>query len=533
VPLRDRGGKVIGVLGTYEDITDRKRADRALVESHSLLNAVVEGTTDAVYVKDLQGRYLMLNTACAGFLGLAVEEVIGKDDRDLFPPGPAQTIMQRDREVMESGQTQTFEETATAAGVTRTYLSTKGVYHDAQGKVIGLIGISRDVTGLKRLEEQFRQAQKMDAVGRLAGGIAHDFNNLLTGILGYTELVFRRLRGDDPGRELLAEVLKLGDRATNLIRQLLVFSRKQELQPQVVSLNAVLGELSKLLGRLIGEDVELALVPGDDLGPAKVDPGQFEQAVINLAVNARDAMPRGGRLVIETRNAELGEGHAEARPGRYVLVAVSDTGHGMDEATKARVFEPFFTTKESGKGTGLGLAMVYGFVTQSGGHIEVESEPGRGTTFKVYLPRAEEATPTARPAPDLLKVLGGNETVLLVEDEDTVRALSRLVLQSNGYTVLEARNGQEAVWVAQQHQGPIHLLVTDLVMPRMSGRQLADLLAQPRPQMRVLFMSGHTDEALLRHGVVEGSVAFLQKPFHPTALARKVREVLDGGRERR
>jgi nitrogen-specific signal transduction histidine kinase/CheY-like chemotaxis protein len=394
-----------------------------------------------------------------------------------------------------------------------------------------MIRISRDVTELKRLEEQFRQAQKMEAVGRLAGGVAHDFNNLLTGIIGYSEMVFRGLRADDPGRELLTEILKLGERATNLTRQLLAFSRKQVLQPQVVSLNALLIELRMLLGRLIGEDIELVLKPGPELGLAKVDPGQFEQAVINLAVNARDAMPQGGRLVIETRDADLDEGHAaglpEVRPGRYVLVSVSDTGQGMDEATRARIFEPFFTTKGPGKGTGLGLAMVYGFVKQSGGHVEVASEPGRGATFNVYLPRAEETVPWARSAQGLLTVPQGTETVLVVEDEDAVRNLARLTLQSNGYTVLEARDGYEAVWVAQQHPGPIHILVTDLVMPRMSGRQLADLLARARPQTRILFMSGHTDETVLRHGVVEASVAFLQKPFRPTDLARKVREVLD------
>jgi PAS domain S-box-containing protein len=530
------GGRRFSVA-LARDITDRKRAERALVESHSLLNAVVEGTADAVFVKDLHGRYLMINSAGARFIGKSVEEVLGKDDQQLFTPDTAHAIMELDRRVMASGQSRTAEETATAAGVTRTYLTTKGVYRDAQGKVIGLIGTAHDVTEEKRLEDQLRQAQKMEAVGRLAGGVAHDFNNLLTVINGYSEMLFNRLPADDPGRELLAQVRKSGERAARLTRQLLAFSRKQVLQPQVVSLNTLLGELRKLLRPLIGEDIELALVPAPLLGLARVDPGQFEQAVINLAVNARDAMPRGGRLTIETHNTELDEDyagrHPEVRPGRYVLVAVSDTGQGMDETTRARIFEPFFTTKGPGKGTGLGLAMVYGFVKQSGGHVEVYSEWGRGTTFKVYLPRAEQTTPSAKAPPDLLKVPGGTETVLLVEDEDAVRTLSRLVLQSSGYTVLEARDGQEAVWVAQQHQGPIHILVTDLVMPRMSGRQLADLLTQARPHVRTLFMSGYTDEAVLRHGVLEASVAFLQKPFSPIGLARRVREVLDAGEDRR
>jgi two-component system, cell cycle sensor histidine kinase and response regulator CckA len=370
----------------------------------------------------------------------------------------------------------------------------------------------------------------MEAVGRLAGGIAHDFNNLLTVINGYGELIFNRLGPDDPNREPLAEVLRSGERATNLTRQLLAFSRKQVLQPQVVSLNALLGELRKLLRPLIGEDVELSFVPDRDLGLVKVDPAQFEQAIINLVVNARDAMPDGGTLIIETRNGEWDESfvasHAEVRRGRYVLIVVGDSGTGMDEATQARIFEPFFTTKGPAKGTGLGLAMVYGFVKQSGGHIEVDSEPGRGTTFKIYLPRADETTPAAKSARDL-KVPHGTETVLLVEDEDAVRTLARYVLRSSGYNVLEAGTGQEAVEIAMAYENAIDLLVTDVVMPGMSGRQLADSLVLTRPDIRILFMSGYTDEAILRHNVLEASIAFLQKPFSPTGLARKVREVLD------
>jgi two-component system, cell cycle sensor histidine kinase and response regulator CckA len=529
--VRDRAGTLLWYEGTVEDITERKRAEQALVESYSLMNAVVEGTADVVFVKDLHSRYLMINSAGASFIDKPVDEIVGKDDRELLMPEAARLIRERDLQVMATGQAQTYEETATAAGVTRTFLTTKSAHRDAQGKVIGLVGIARDVTELKRLEEQFLQSQKMEAVGQLAGGIAHDFNNLLTVINGYSQVVFSHLRAEDPNREWPAQIQKAGERAANLTRQLLAFSRKQVLQPQIVSLNDLLEELHKLLIRLIGEDVELALVQDRDLGLAKVDPGQFEQAIINLAVNARDAMPQGGRLTIETKNAELDHGyadrHAEVRPGRYVLVAVSDTGHGMNASTRARIFEPFFTTKEIGKGTGLGLAMVYGFVKQSGGHVDVYSERGHGTTFKVYLPRAEAAARSAKSSQGALRVPKGSETVLLVEDEDAVRTLSRLILQSNGYTVLEAKDGQEGVRVAQQHPGPIHLLVTDLVMPRMSGRQLANRLTQARPQMRVLFMSGYTDEAVMRHGVLEPDLVFLQKPFSAISLARKVREVLD------
>jgi PAS domain S-box-containing protein len=515
------------LVAIVRDVAERQRAEHALIESHSLLNAVVEGTADAVFVKDLEGRYLMINSAGARAIGKTVGEVIGKDDRELFTPDTAGPIMEADRQVMASAEFQTFEETATAAGVTRTYLSTKGVYRDAQGQVVGLIGISHDVTELKRLEEQFRQAQKMEAVGRLAGGVAHDFNNLLTVINGYSQLVFSSLRPDDPSRELLAQIQKSGERAANLTRQLLAFSRKQILQPKVVSLNNLLGELLKLLKPLIGEDIELELASDPSLGLAKVDPGQFEQAIINLAVNARDAMPHGGRLKIETHNAELDEDrsqrHSDVKPGQYVQVAVRDSGHGMDEATRGQIFEPFFTTKGLGKGTGLGLAMVYGFVKQSGGHIEVESEVGHGATFHVYLPRTTETATAVKSPPDILNIPKGAETVLLVEDEEAVRTISKVVLQSSGYSVLEARDGQEAVWVAQQHQGPIHILVTDVVMPRMSGRQLASMLSQTRPQMRVLFMSGYANEG----GSSLANVGFLQKPFLPISLSRKVREVLD------
>ena len=526
------------LIAVVRDITERKQAERALMESHNLLNGVVEGTSDAVFVKDLDGRYLMMNSAGARFHGRTVDEMIGKTGGDLFTPETAHSIMEHDREVMETGS-HVVEEVFTTAGVARTFLTTKTRYHDAQGRVIGLIGIARDVTELKQLEGQLRQAQKMEAVGRLAGGVAHDFNNILTVINGNSELLARSLRADDPDRELLLELQKSGRRAAELTSQLLAFGRQQILQPGVISLNALLGNLCTLLQRLIGEDVELTLVPDAGLELATVDPTLFEQAIINLAVNARDAMPSGGRLTIETSNVELdatfSAGHPGVRPGRYILVTVSDSGHGMDEATQANIFEPFFTTKSPGKGTGLGLAMVYGFVKQSGGYVCVESAPDRGTTFRMYLPQAEKTAPPAeRSSPEsVVEVPKGSETILVVEDDDLVRHLALRVLQSSGYDVLDAQSGEDAISVARRHQGPIHLVLTDVVMPGMSGPLLGKAVVAVRPNVAVLFMSGYTDEAVLRGGKVKSGAAFLQKPFSPLALTRKVREVLDARAGRR
>jgi CheY-like chemotaxis protein len=371
----------------------------------------------------------------------------------------------------------------------------------------------------------------MEAVGRLAGGVAHDFNNLLTVIHGFTRMVFDRLPPDDDGRELLAEVMKSAERAANLTRQLLAFSRKQLLRPRVVDVNALLVDLWKLLQRLIGEDVELVLSADEALGSIEVDPSQFEQAIINLAVNARDAMPNGGRLMIRAHECRIDETQSEAiadvSPGHYVCVAVADSGLGMDDATKAQIFEPFFTTKAPGQGTGLGLAMVYGFVKQSGGHVEVFSTPGRGTTFNVFLPvatpRRTDAAGGERPREG---TPAGTETVLVVEDETSVRAFVRAVLESSGYTVLDARSGEEALARAAAHPGPLDLVLTDVVMPQLGGRQLADLLKGSRPGIRVLFMSGYTNQPLPAAEGASG-VVFLQKPFGALELVQKIRDVLD------
>jgi CheY-like chemotaxis protein len=384
---------------------------------------------------------------------------------------------------------------------------------------------------LRQSEGQLRQAVKMEAVGRLAGGVAHDFNNILTAITGYSELALMNLDPLDPVRHDVKDILAAAERATSLTHQLLAFSRKQVLHPQRLDLNQVVANLDKMLRRIIGEDIDLVTILGPELGAVMADPGQIEQVIMNLVVNARDAMPQGGNLTIETANADLDEAYARKRvqvqPGPYVMLAVSDTGVGLDRDSLDRIFEPFFTTKEAGKGTGLGLATVYGIVKQSGGYVGVYSEVGHGTTFKIYLPRLEEAAGAGPPAAGTAELRRGRETLLLVEDADLLRGLAREVLERAGYMVLEARNGAEALQVHQQHEGPIHLLLTDVVMPGMNGRELAEQLAPLEPEMKVLYMSGYTDDTIVQHGVLEPGVAFLQKPFSPAALTRKVREVLE------
>src|SRR5438445_3228125 len=384
---------------------------------------------------------------------------------------------------------------------------------------------------LSETQEQLTQARKMEAVGRLAGGIAHDFNNLLTVMIGRSQLLLRRLGAQDPVRADIELMEQTADRAADLTRQLLAFSRKQVLQPAVLDLSAVVANMAEMLRRLIGEDIALVTALDPALGHVKADPGQIEQIVMNLAANARDAMSKGGRLTLETANAELDAAyarrHVDVHPGPHVMLAVSDTGVGMTPETQAHIFEPFFTTKGPGHGTGLGLATVYGIVKQSDGHIWVYSEAGRGTTFKIYLPRVEEAVDPSVARPRLPEPARGHETILLVEDEPAVRDLARDVLRAHGYTVLEARHGREALLISERHSGPIHLMLTDVVMPEMSGRELASRLASLRPTMPVIYMSGYTDAAVVHHGVLDPGTTFLQTPFTPDALARTMRQVLD------
>ncbi len=403
---------------------------------------------------------------------------------------------------------------------------------DASGAQVFALVVTRDITDQRRAEEQFRQAQKLESIGRLAGGVAHDFNNLLVGILGYAEFLAKGIQAGNPSLDDLAEIQKAGERARDLTRQLLTVARRQMTEPRPVDPNGVLRESEKLLRRVMGEDVDMRLRLEPGVGTVFADPSQLQQVVMNLAVNARDAMPRGGRLTIETSSvlldARYAERHAEVEPGPYVMIAVSDSGEGMSPEIQSHLFEPFFTTKPAGRGTGLGLASVHGIVKQAGGHLWVYSEPGKGTTFKVYLPlRPEEAAHAPAPAPRPTR--GGHECVLVVEDDASARALAVRALQGAGYRVLAASNGREALEQVAASSRPPDLVVTDVVMPGMSGREIADALAQQRPAVGVLFVSGYTQDTIVHHGVLDSAINFLSKPYTPSALLARVREVLDAG----
>ncbi len=506
------------------DLTERKHAEAALRESEERHRLLINYTFDGFAITE-DGIVREANRGFAQIFGYSVEELVGMPV-EAFVASESRSAVRRRIQANEEGA---FEAIGLRKDGRKIDLETVAKMYMHGGRGLRLTAV-RDVTERRQLEDQFRQAQKMEAVGRLAGGVAHDFNNLLTVITSYSQLLLDDFDAEDARRADLEEIQKAAAGAATLTRQLLAFSRQQVLEPKVLDLNTVVAGAGKMLKRLIGEDVDLVTDLAPDLGAVKVDPGQVEQVVMNLAVNARDAMPEGGKITIATANAELESTHTQEHSvvsaGAYVLLSVSDTGIGMDDRTQARIFEPFFTTKEKGKGTGLGLATVYGIVKQSGGFIWVYSEPGHGTTFKIYLPRVTE-TPLDQPFGGSPEALHGTETVLLAEDSAGVRAVARKALMRNGYSVIEASDGQSALELAATHSGPIHLLVTDVIMPEMSGRQLADRLRDERPDLLVLFVSGYTDDAIIRHGILEPGIAFLQKPFTPEALARKVRAVLD------
>ncbi len=532
-PIRDARGEITHFLAVQEDITERKEREQTIRTSEERLRTLFETVNLIVLGLDASGRVNYVNPYFLQLTGHTREEAFGSDYFEQFlPKSQTERLREAFRELKAAHAHAHYQNPiVTKAGEERMISWHNIVVRDTQGLPTGTLSIGEDITEHQRLETQFRQAQKMEAVGRLAGGVAHDFNNLLTAIFGYADLLAEELPPDHPGREDLQEIRTAATRASALTRQLLAFSRQQVLQPIVLNLNDVVENIEKMLHRLLGEDVALEAHLAADLGNVKADPGQVEQVIMNLAVNARDAMPTGGKLTIETANTDLGEGYAEQHqavvPGPYVMLAVSDTGNGMDETVKAKIFEPFFTTKEAGKGTGLGLATVYGIVKQSGGYIWLYSEPGQGATFKIYLPLVDAPRDAPVQAPALAGTVAGTETVLVSEDDALVLPLATELLTKLGYRVLAARHSTEALAVAHGHQGDIHLLVSDVVMPGGGGFQLAQQLLAERPGMKVLYMSGYTDEAVVRHGLLARGTNFLQKPFTPAVLARKVREVLD------
>ena len=512
----------------------RRRAESALRDAHQRLRAVIESSPLPIYALDTASVVQSWNQAAEVLFGWRAEEVVGRP----LPTIPSdRTEYDRLRERLLEGESiRATEVTRVRKDGTSVVLSLSAApLRDATGEVVGTLSIAADLTELRQLEVQYRQAQKMEAVGRLAGGIAHDFNNILTAILGTTSLMAETIGADSPARLDLLEVEKAARRAAGLTHQLLAFSRRQVLEPQVIDANDLVRDVEAMLRRLIGENIELRTILSPDAGTVRADPGQLEQAIVNLVVNARDAMPRGGRVTVETASAEFDSqyvtGHAAAVPGPYVLLAISDTGTGMNAETRAHLFEPFYTTKEPGKGTGLGLATVYGIVKQSGGYIWAYSELGHGATFKIYLPRVA-GRPTPPSSPAVAQPSRGSETVLVVEDEDSVRRVAVRILRARGYSVLEAGSGKEALEISAVHAQPIHILVTDVAMPGINGRELARLLSLERPDTQTLYLSGYTDHAIVENGQLEPGLAFLQKPFTPDALARKVREVLDQGKSR-
>jgi two-component system cell cycle sensor histidine kinase/response regulator CckA len=509
---------------------ENKRTEQALRRSEARYRSLVQSSVYGIYRSSLEGKFLDVNPALIAMLGYeSAEEVLALDPRkDVFVNAEEQA-----RLIDE------FRRTGRMDGIEVKWKRKNGsaVTVRISGRAVSsadepadvLEAIAEDVTARRVLEDQFRQAQKMEAVGRLAGGIAHDFNNLLMVISGYTEVVLGQMDDAHPLRLKAQAIQQASDRATMLTRQLLAFSRKQMLELKVVEVNAIVQDMERLLRPLIGEQVELTTKLAPDAGRTRADAGQLEQVLMNLVVNSKDAMPQGGKIVIQTQNVELDDSHRGEqtfiRPGGYVMLSVSDDGLGMDKETQSRIFEPFFTTKEKGKGTGLGLSTVYGIVKQSGGYILVQSEVGRGTTFNIYLPRVQEAVEVPGVAPAARAADGGSETVLLVEDEESVRQLVRETLDAKGYHVLEAENGQAGLAAVAAHLGTIDLLITDVVMPEMGGHELAERLLKERPGIKVIYLSGYTEEALVEGNIDRGK-AFLQKPFTLQTLSRKVREVL-------
>ncbi|HEX2915327.1 MAG TPA: ATP-binding protein [Chloroflexia bacterium] len=514
-----------------------KHLDEAY-RNEAILRAILDNASYVIYVKNREGQFMLVNRPFEALVNLSKNEIIGKTAHDIFPADMAELYFSSDLKVLESRTPLEIEEQVLLEDGPHLFLSYKFPLLDATGEPYAMCDMSADVTekkrteeALQRSEEQFRQAQKMDAVGRLAGGVAHDFNNVLTAINGYCELLLETVPEEDEIHDDIGEIKRAAEQATMITRQLLILSRKEQLELKLVKLNDVVCEMFQMMKRLIGEDIEVLTSFESDLPSIYADSGRVQQVILNLVLNARDAMPNGGKLTIETNKVELEDDytldHLFVKPGHYVMLGVSDNGHGMDQETQSHIFEPFFTTKGQSKGTGLGLSTVYSIVKQFEGTIWVYSEPGVGTSFKIYLPVAqsemEQPATSIRPS----AAVHGTETVLVVEDEIIVLQLIQQVLKMYGYTVLEANTVEEAIRLSKQYSGQIDLLLSDMIMPRLSGPELREQVIKQRPAIKTLFMSGYTDLAIINQGLIQETSAYIEKPFSPAALARKVRSILD------
>lgn len=535
--LKDRlkriGAAVEGALEKKRMREEKERAEDQLREEKEFMEKSLNAQTDTFFVfEPATGKAVRWNKAFSEISGYSDEEIASmKVPESYYSKEDLKNVIAAIEKILRDGKA-TFEMSLIPKDGPKIPTEySASTLEDKEGNPRYIIVIGRDTTERKQFEAQLFQSQKMEAIGQLAGGVAHDFNNLLTSIIGNTTFISMKLEKNSPMQEYTEEIMKASNSAVSLTRQLLAFSRKQIFQSEVLNLNEVVPNIDKMLHRIIGEDIELKTILQPDLGNVETDSGQIEQIVVNLAVNARDAMPNGGKLTIETVNIQMDETykrkHITVKPGPYVMIAISDTGTGMGEEISSRVFEPFFTTKEEGKGTGLGLSTVYGIVKQSDGYIWVYSELGKGTTFKIYLPRVDKKTQEITKIQTSVKSLSGTETVLVVEDDRMVRELAIKILQKYGYKVLEAQDGQAAIEIGKQHEGPIDLMLTDVVMPGMSGRILAVEFENLRPKIKVVYMSGYTDNIVVHHGILDREMVFIQKPFTHGALASKVRELLD------
>ena len=527
----------VGMIG--KDLL--QRAVRYAIESHRArvslgqfeqrFNDLFENTSDILFTLDLQGRVTSVNKAAENIFGWSRSDAMQMNIKSLVAPEFVSVCTEMMGRILKEEPPQHFEIGLIDKQGRKIVLEVSARLIRLDGKKAGIQGIARDVTERRHLENVVRQSQKLEAVGRLSGGLAHDFNNLLCVISGHSELLAEQLESDSAAIKSVMQIRKATDSAASLTRQLLAFSRRQVIHPQVVDLNSIVTETEQLLGRLVDENIEFYTSLGPTLGHVLVDPVQMEQVILNLVLNARDSMPQGGKLTIGTSNVDMADAHRSRHSlipaGQYVLLSITDTGVGMNEETQSRIFEPFYTTKEFGKGTGLGLATVYGIVKQSGGYIWVYSEEGRGTTFKIYLPRVLSPLSAARANRSIAGLLRGTETILVVEDAEPLRALTRDFLLASGYTVLEAANGEDAIRVARAFQGDIDLLLTDVVMPKLGGKPLADQFLDLRPKAKILFMSGYPSDGILQPGILSEKVPFLEKPFTREILTRRVRQMLD------